>query len=164
MMNVNSPKLLVISETAQTDETEEEEVKFQHHVTPHEKLLRALSAFFTRVLSVLQLIGGCLCRGRRRGCVPGAESTTSDGGVGRAEEEGRSLVHSRGSLNHTPIRAEPEVTSEVLRMEMEAATPLPGENMTTPPEKSGELAPLEVIQEVNPSPLPTAHSPLQLDQ
>ena len=56
-------------------------------------------------------------------------------------------------------------------MEMEAATPLPGENMATPPgESTGWDAPEvsnpepEVIQEVNPSPLPVRHSPPQLDQ
>ena len=160
-MNVGSPKLLIISKTEQKDESEEEEVNFQPHVTPHERLKHTLSVFFGHIIVLLQLLGSFLRWGRRRGRGQVANNEAASEGVG-AEEEGWGNIPSRGSLDHNPIRAEPEVTSEVLQMEMEAATPLPGENVTTPSGEATRWGPTEAKQEVDPSsiPLPTSHSPL----
>ena len=126
MMHVGSPKLLVISDSDQTEASDEEEVQFRPHVTPHERLKQALSSLLTSLLALLCLLGDCIqrVRGRRRG--RGLDNDNSSRG---AEEEGQS----EGSLNHAPLRAEPEMMSEVLQMEMEAGTPLPGEIVTTPP-------------------------------
>lgn len=150
MMNVGSPKLLVISDTNQElleAESEDEELNFQPHVTPREKLMNSLHRFFQHVFLLLQLlVVACLQRigrGRGRGRVGSSENADKEVG---AEEEGRST----GSLDHTPFREEPEVTSEALQMEMEAATPLPGETITSPP-KSAMWAPQET-KPVSPQP------------
>lgn len=128
MMHVGSPKLLVISESEQTEiSDEEEEVQFKPHVTPHDRLMNALTIMFNYIFNLLKLIGECVGKIRRRGRV-----SNTDDVPGVAEEEGRSTIQSEGSLDHTPLRPEPEVTSEILQIEMEAGTPLPGEIITTP--------------------------------
>lgn len=128
MMHVGSPKLLVISESEQTEiSDEEEEVQFKPHVTPHDRLMNALTIMFNYIFNLLKLIGECVGKIRRRGRV-----SNTDDVPGVAEEEGRSTIQSEGSLDHTPLRPEPEVTSEILQIEMEAGTPLPGEIIITP--------------------------------
>lgn len=145
-MNVGSPKLLVICDTNQelVEAESEEELNFQPHVTPHEKLMNFLHSFFQQVLLLLELLAACLRRvGRGRGRGRVGSSKTANEEI----EEGRSI----GSLDHAPFRVEPEVTSEVLQMEMEAATPLPGETITSPP-KSAIQAPQETKNDVDPQP------------
>ena len=154
MMHVGSPKLLVISGLDQKEETEEEEVNFTPHVTPHEKLKAALWTAFNNLLTLLQLLGSCICRWRGRRLqsaeAPPSEEVTRNEGCG--------TVQSTGSLDHTPMRADPEITSEVLQMEMEAATPLPGENVTAPPvAPPTRLTPIEVRGE-DENPTPPSHS------
>ena len=84
-----------------------------------------------------------------------AEDPCKEGGVTGVGRGGRGTVQNRGSLDHTPVRVEPEVTSEVLQMELEAATPLPGENVTTPPEVPATCwTPIETREEVDTSPVP----------
>jgi sodium/hydrogen exchanger 10/11 len=136
MMNVGSPRLLVISDSDPVDqhEEEEEELTFKPHVTHRQRLRVLLLTLFSHLLSLLHLIGVGLRRlrewRRRRVADDVAE-----------EEEGRGSDGSRGSLNHTPQWAESEMTPETLQLEMEAATPLPGENVTMPPGDSPGWAP-----------------------
>ena len=131
MMNVGSPRLLVISDSASDPvdqhEEEEEELTFKPRVTHRQRLRVLLLNLFSHFLSLLHLLGVGLHRlreWRRR-------RVSED--VAAEEEEGRGSEGSRGSLNHTPQWEEPEMTPETLQLEMEAATPLPGENVTTPP-------------------------------
>ena len=155
-MTVGSPKLLVISDSIPIDQTEEEEeeVEFKPHVTHQERLRVVLLTLFSHLVSFVHLLGVWLQKikeWRRRRV---SEEAT--------EEEGRgSEGGSRGSLDHTPQWAEPEVTPETLRLEMEEATPLPGESVTTPPGDSPRLVSQEVKDEemVDPASVPLPGSP-----
>ena len=150
MMNVGSPKLLVISDSEPVDhqEEEEEELQFETRVTPHERLKATLSSLLSHLLSLIQFLGACLQRVRgRRGRVSH-----------EAAEEGRGS--SQESLNHTHQRAEPEVTPEIIQRELEAATPLPGE--TTPPGEPAKWTQWGDDERVDPVlvPLPPSNSNL----
>ena len=152
MMNVGSPKLLVISDSEPVDhqeEEEEEELQFETRVTPHERLKATLSSLLSHLLSLIQFLGACLQRVRgRRGRVSHEA----------AEEEGRGS--SQESLDHTHQRVEPEVTPEVIQRELEAATPLPGE--TTPPGEPAKWTQWGDDERVDPVlvPLPPSNSNL----
>ena len=147
MMNMGSPKLLVIAAMEQREEEEDEEINFQPHVTPREKLLHTVHIFIGCLFALLRLLRGCLRRSRWSRV---ASSGAAANEVGGAEEEGWGKAQSSGSLDHNTVR--PEVTSEALQMEMEAATPLPGVNVTTPPpgEPAG-LVSMATEQQVDPS-------------
>ena len=158
MMNVGSPKLLVISDSDPVDEQEDEEheLGFTPLVGTHrEKLHALLLTLLSHLLSLLALLrtGVRRLRDWRRRRVSEDAAT--------AEEEGRG---SEGSFDHTHQQAEPEVTPEALQLEMEAATPLPGENVTTPPGDKTRWAPhgQKDEEKVDPTtvPLPASHTSL----
>lgn len=173
MMNIGSPKLLVICDVNQEleEDSEDEELNFQPHVTSREKLVNALHRFIVQVLMLFQLLGACLRRigrGSGRGRVTNSENTNEDIGT---EEEGRSM----GSLDHAQFQVEQEATPEV------PATPLPGETVTSaqgepamwapqkmkhdmemPQEDNQDTSSGEVKVDMDPSsvPLPSSHSSL----
>lgn len=158
-MNVGSPKILIIPSSdmdKMADEALDEHLNFQPRVTPREKLLRFLSVLLHQLLSVWRLacrLASCCfqCLPRRR------VGPTNEEGV---EEEGRSLEK---TPDHND-RAEPEVVDDAWQTEMEAATPLPGESVTTPPaEKEGLPAVRHTPQLGSPARAVTPVTPFQTE-
>lgn len=157
LMNVGSPKILIIPSAdvdKMADEALEEHLNFQPRVTPQERLLLFLSSLCHQLLSacrlVWQLASCCLQCLRRKRVEPANE--------GGAEEEGRSLEKTPDHDDNI----EPEVVNDAWQTEMEMATPLPGESVTTPPsEKEGLPAVRQTPQLGSPTRAVTPVTPFQ---